>query len=328
MGKKKENNMTSLVDYTAKPGIRFALVLVDEATAKEYMSRVGRQRKLNQRRVTRYASTMKRGEWYDTGVPLIFGADGCFYDGQHRAQAVIDSGCPQWFLVVTGVGSEALLALDDNRARSAADVFHILGIPNGALKSAVIKSVYNHGSDLKNSSAVLAELQMSLRLYMRHRTAVDYVLRCASYTNQKPLTTEILATCVRAYEYGADPTYIKSFITQVTNGGTVPPDAPTESNMAWQLCRWVQKNLMSQEARKKLQIETRATPVPKGQAKRTVPHEITQRVEVALRAYLNDASHASLRLYKDIHAAQWQMGWAEVEEEIRAEKEEPESTGA
>lgn len=58
-------------------------------------------RKVNDKRVSAYASIMLNGGWMATGQPIIVSKEGMLIDGQHRLNAVVRAGVAVDFLVVT-----------------------------------------------------------------------------------------------------------------------------------------------------------------------------------------------------------------------------------
>ena len=91
--------------------------------AAQWLERNHGNRPLQKRLVAFYAQQMRHGQWQMSNPqPLILDAEGALRDGQHRLHAVIESGCPLWFLVATDAPPEVQLVLDTGRSRSAADL--------------------------------------------------------------------------------------------------------------------------------------------------------------------------------------------------------------
>ena len=75
------------------------------------------------RKVKEWADKMRRGAWQRTGATIDFDETGALINGQHRLQAIIDSGLTQEFIVVNGLPKEAFDHTDIGAARSTAMVF-------------------------------------------------------------------------------------------------------------------------------------------------------------------------------------------------------------
>lgn len=79
-------------------------------------------------RVEQYARDMADGRWSFNGEPIQFDHDGVLLNGQHRLQAVIDSGLPQTFIVVRGLPPESQITMDQGTRRNPSDQLAISGI--------------------------------------------------------------------------------------------------------------------------------------------------------------------------------------------------------
>jgi hypothetical protein len=105
-----------------------AKITVKEAAA--FLDGHVNYRKLSKRRVDAYARVMSRGQW---GMSiLIFGGDGMLLDGQTRLNAQIKAGVDLAYFVVTNWPESDAVALDNNQARTRAQV----GVAERGIKSA------------------------------------------------------------------------------------------------------------------------------------------------------------------------------------------------
>lgn len=114
-------------------------VTVTPEMAEEWLSKNGRNRRLNPKVVNLYARDMKSGAWLATGEAIKLGKDGTLLDGQHRLAAITKCGISQQMTVITGVEPEARSAMDTGRKRTAGDALTILGEKNGVQLAATIK---------------------------------------------------------------------------------------------------------------------------------------------------------------------------------------------
>lgn len=106
---------------------------IEPEIANIMLARNASNRRVNNRRVARYAKTMEEGEWKLTGQPIIVTEDGVIIDGQHRLLAVVSSGATIKALLVKirpvdGKGELTALnvPIDIGYQRSASN---ITGIP-------------------------------------------------------------------------------------------------------------------------------------------------------------------------------------------------------
>jgi hypothetical protein len=98
-----------------------------------------RNRAMNLSRVDFYADAMLKGNWMQSGEPIQIDSDGCLINGQHRLQAIVNSGMTVPVLLITGQDPSVFAVLDTGRARSASDVLSIGGAKNCTRAAAGIK---------------------------------------------------------------------------------------------------------------------------------------------------------------------------------------------
>lgn len=90
--------------------------------------------------VARWAKAMKEDKWMDTGDTLKFDRNGKMIDGQHRLLAIIESGIPQFYSIVTGLDPKAFNVIDTGRIRTASDAISILGYKYTSILASAIKA--------------------------------------------------------------------------------------------------------------------------------------------------------------------------------------------
>lgn len=89
---------------------------------------VDNYRKPRLARIRRYARDMAEGRWRDTGDPIRFDEDGYLVDGQNRLHAQVESGQTYFHVVVRGLTSEDVDALDQGASRTPAEVLARHGV--------------------------------------------------------------------------------------------------------------------------------------------------------------------------------------------------------
>lgn len=131
------------------PDIEIALELITPELAEFYLSkRPNSQSDIKQRRgsnklVDRYAEDMRLEQWLFTGDPLRFNKLGEFIDGQHRAEAVAQSGSSEMMVVIRGLDPETFSVFDTGRPRSFSDTLTSMGVPSVAMVSGVTRRVFH-----------------------------------------------------------------------------------------------------------------------------------------------------------------------------------------
>ncbi len=84
----------------------YQTVMVDPPKAQTWLQKGGKNRSLNIKHVKRLAVLMQEGRWVLNGQTISFSADGKLLDGQHRLNAVIESGVTVPMSVSYGVEDE------------------------------------------------------------------------------------------------------------------------------------------------------------------------------------------------------------------------------
>src|ERR1700750_3512325 len=95
--------------------------------AQEILAANGHNRNMRSPRVAQLAEVMRRGEWILNGETIKVATDGTLLDGQHRLQAVVDSGATIETLVMRGMSLETQDTVDTGRRRRLADILAIEG---------------------------------------------------------------------------------------------------------------------------------------------------------------------------------------------------------
>lgn len=100
---------------------------ITPALAEKWLGMNHGNRTLRGRKVTNYARDMRNGKWMTSGDSIKFDWNGRMIDGQHRLEAVIESGSTIRVLVVRGLEPAVQSVLDVNVRRSASDALKFNG---------------------------------------------------------------------------------------------------------------------------------------------------------------------------------------------------------
>lgn len=119
--------------------------------AKQWISNQGYNRKLSPKHVKYLADEIKQGRWRVTHQGIAFGDNGKLIDGQHRLQAIIESGIAVQMQVTFGVPVGQFTILDRGMPR---DMSTITGIPafNTEIYGFMIEIAYAHASKVNPDS--------------------------------------------------------------------------------------------------------------------------------------------------------------------------------
>lgn len=97
------------------------LLQITPEKAAYFLEKNSHNRIASKHTVSRYAETMRRGEWTLSNDALCVSPEGVLMNGQHRLKAVIESDTTQEFWVWYDCPQEALLSMDLGRKRDASD---------------------------------------------------------------------------------------------------------------------------------------------------------------------------------------------------------------
>lgn len=105
--------------------------------ALQALGKMATNRRLSPVLARKYARQMANGEWRLTHQGIAFDEHGACIDGQHRLRAIVIAMLAVRMLVVTGLGSNAMVAIDAHRARSETDRLRIAGNDTENLRARV-----------------------------------------------------------------------------------------------------------------------------------------------------------------------------------------------
>lgn len=106
---------------------RITVEKVTPAMAAQLLGTMSGNRQLRMRMVNRYAREMIAGKWQLNGESIKVSHQGKLIDGQHRLNAVIQSGVSVQMVVIRGVDAAAFLTLDTGVSRNYHDATTIAG---------------------------------------------------------------------------------------------------------------------------------------------------------------------------------------------------------
>lgn len=117
-----EPNQNLIIWHPAEPGVMIELEYVSPMRALQLLgTNHAGQRRIAVPTVNKYATDMVEGTWEFAGDPIRLDVDGHLVDGQHRLHGIVESEVGQWMLVISGLPSKTMLALDAGKKRSLAN---------------------------------------------------------------------------------------------------------------------------------------------------------------------------------------------------------------
>lgn len=135
------NEATGPLTHDSLNGVEVRLVYVTPDLANTWLNQMSKQqRSMSPETSDSYAADMTSGAFLFVGDPIRFDVTGDVVDGQHRLNAIVESGIPQVMSVVTGLPEFAMEFVDQGRRRSFADRLKMRKLPNVAALAAVVST--------------------------------------------------------------------------------------------------------------------------------------------------------------------------------------------
>jgi hypothetical protein len=208
--------------YPTKTVLGDGSVLVDAATATEWLKANSHNRRLRNGRVDQMSRDMIKGNWDDNGETIKFSRTGVLLDGQHRLSAVIQSDTVQVFTVIAGLEDKVRRSVDTGGKRTVGDQLTL------------------HGRDNGTTLASVARFAMQMQAYPRTFVPTDIELTEIAENDEKlqwvvnnvtPKLPAILGSpTLRSYVYRVlhevDPDACATFFSKLTTLDKLPQDSP------------------------------------------------------------------------------------------------------
>lgn len=115
--------------------------LITPKRAEEILAKNTSNRKVNEAGVLFIKRAITSGQFKYNGESIIIAKDGTLLDGQHRLMACVQTDTPIDVELIEGVDNDVMPTIDTGTARTAAHVFQIMDIKNGAVVSAGIRNI-------------------------------------------------------------------------------------------------------------------------------------------------------------------------------------------
>lgn len=122
-------------------GANYSVVPITPPMAEQWLARNTNNRRIRPAAVGRYARDMASGNWTENGSAIAFADDGTLLDGQHRLEAIIQSGATVTMLVVRGLPKRAQDTIDDGAKRTLSDRLTFNGHQNASVAASVVRRV-------------------------------------------------------------------------------------------------------------------------------------------------------------------------------------------
>lgn len=163
------------------------VVKLTPALAELLLKRNEANRHLRVQKLADYIADMKSGSWELNGESIKVSRDGLLNDGQHRCQAVVESGCTIETMITFGVARETRTTLDQGAIRSPGDYLGMEEVEysNEVAAAAALLWQYEHRGRVSYQTAHRPTKQQVRETYARHKglsVSVTFVPRKGSST--------------------------------------------------------------------------------------------------------------------------------------------------
>lgn len=194
----------------------WSLELVSVEKAVAYLGNRGPNRKVKNCRVAEYARAMSCKDWKITHQGIAFNKDGQLIDGQHRLEAVVKSGIPQWFMVFRWKTDTTMECLDDGKSRTVCDAGEIAGLSYTTSHPAVVRIIENvTGTNTGGSNGRITRIEM-MRKIEAYREAIDWSVERLGH--DRGTGSAVIAAAVTMAWYTADRERLYEFCEILRSG--------------------------------------------------------------------------------------------------------------
>jgi len=200
--------------------------VITPARAQKMLDTVKDNRKISKVTVLAYANDMRNGKWMqNTSSCIAVDTNGVVRDGQHRLQAIVDSGKSIKMTVCYGVSPNALF--DCNRPRSCADQMRIIrpDIDPFYRESKVqgtIRVIMDSKTGIRSHAQKCSHVALCAYIDENKNELDDFFTNLINKSEPKISTRVTLTALFFAYRGGVKMSDINSFYEVLCTG--IPPE--------------------------------------------------------------------------------------------------------
>jgi len=118
------------------------------------LSNNGQNRVMSPSRLALYESNLKKGEWEFNGQSISISKKGVLLNGQHRLQAIVNSGFSMEAVVCFGVEDDSYKTIDQGKKRNSADFISRLNSSITFVEATTLSSAF-HWNDRYQAKVLL-----------------------------------------------------------------------------------------------------------------------------------------------------------------------------
>ena len=160
-------------------------IVFDKSIAEAVLVYNTGNRRINRRKLQQLVGQMQRGEFVNTGEPIIISREGVLNDGQHRLQAVIEADVEVDIDVRFGISRDAFRMTDTGASRTSGDVLTIMGVHAGGHVSSTVRLLLLYERGLPDSIREFVSHEEIARAFERWQDVEDVVAAVNSHAFPK-----------------------------------------------------------------------------------------------------------------------------------------------
>lgn len=219
----------------AKQPFSCKVTTVTPAMAKQWLDNSGfSNRHLENTRVQKLASDIKKGNWIFDGTPIRFNGGGDILDGQHRLHAIIRANLAVQSLVIKGIKSESKNTIDTGKPRSIGDVLHFHGHLNTTTLAAATRLVIGYKAykgDLNEWSKSSSTAAVTNQEIIEEATSNEKLVIAVQHVISLKYTRQLISAGVASFCYYlfssiSSPHIADSFFQAIEHGNDLNADSP------------------------------------------------------------------------------------------------------
>jgi hypothetical protein len=214
-----KNKAKDVIKYTFKISgaivdIYEQIVLVTPTMAGKYLLKNTNNRKVSPDRVKMFSWLMQHFYWWPLNS-LVFDTQGVLLDGQHRLEAVLKSGVPTHFKVISNVPEDWMTAIDAGRSRKFHDYTKFFNEPFGEKHLAIAKYLHNGCGSMGGRTHKIKSIYENIDLVKMYFEPIDFAIKHTA--NIRGVTIPVLYAISRAY-YTCDQLRLIEFCNVLKTG--------------------------------------------------------------------------------------------------------------
>jgi hypothetical protein len=204
-------------------GISVYLLEITQKVAEHWLKTKNRNRSLHLAQLNKIKRSLGQGRWEINGETIILDATGRLIEGQHRCQAVLDTGIPLWSLVVIGIDQENFKTMGQGSKRSAGDILGIRGEHNARHLAAALRWVWRYDNKMMLSPhPPITDDELADTIFQH-----EDILNSIPYGTQKGiLVAPGMATGLHYLFHRVSPEKANVFFRSFADGADLPTGHP------------------------------------------------------------------------------------------------------